>query len=154
MIAITIIFTVLSAILYRLGGLGREQDQWIPAWLKNTKYRDVGCSLLAVGWMAIYYERVEWFWYLASFGVLWGALTTYWDFVFEKDNFWVHGLGIGVAFIFYAIATGDWIGWGIRCLSLAVLTGGWCAIFKNDWVEELGRGAFIIATLPLMMIGG
>ncbi len=156
MIATTIILAVLSGFLYRLGGLSKEQARqqipWCPLWIINSKTRDVGCSLLAVLWMILFHPHVHWYVHLIYFGLMWGALSTYWDFLNGKDNFWLHGFGVGVAFIFYAIATGDWIGFSVRCLALAILMGAWCAIFKNDWIEEYGRGAFVIATLPILLI--
>lgn len=152
----TIALSALSAFLYRLGGLSKEQaeDQipWCPEWLINTKARDIGCSLIATFWMMAFYPQVAWYWHILAFGAMWGALTTYWDFVTGDDNFWLSGLGVSFAYLPYAIGSGDWIGFAIRCLALAVLMGAWCAIFKNDWVEESGRGAFIIATLPILLI--
>lgn len=152
MIITTILLSLLSGFLYRLGGLSKEQAKkqipWCPSWLINTKTRDVGCSVLAIAWMAIYCPTA-WYWYLLAFGAMWGALTTYWD-ITGRDNFYLHGFGIALAFVF--LANGHWLGFGIRAVTLAVLMGAWCAIFKNDWVEECGRGAFIVLTLPLMLI--
>lgn len=156
MIIATILLSALSGFLYRLGGLSKEQAKqqipWCPLWLINTKTRDVGCSLIAVGWMLLYFPKMDWFIYLISFGLMWGALTTYWDFINGDDNFWLHGFGIALAFLPFAIVSGDWLWFAARCLALAVLMGGWCAVFKNDWVEELGRGAFIVLTLLILLI--
>lgn len=69
-----------------------------------------------------------------------------------KDSFLMHGFGVAFALIPFAIVSGDWLWFGVRCLTLAVLMGAWCAIFKNDWVQECGRGAFIIATLLILLI--
>lgn len=156
MIISTILLSALSAFLYRLGGLSKEQAKqqipWCPSWLINSKTRDVGCSLIAVGWMLLFYPRMEWFVYLISFGLTWGALSTYHDYINGKDNFWLHGLGVALAFVPFSMDV-DWIlGLALRCLALAILMGAWCAIFKNDWIEELGRGAFIIATLLILLI--
>jgi hypothetical protein len=152
----TILLAVLSAFAYRLGGLSKEQAKqqipWCPSWLINSKTRDIGCSLIVIGWMLMFYPHVAWYWYLLSFGAMWGALSTYWDFINGEDNFWLHGFGIGLALLPIAIGSGHWFGFGVRAVALAVLVGTWCAIFKNDWVEECGRGAFIVLTLPILLI--
>lgn len=156
MILSTIILSNISGFFYRLGGLSKEQARqqipWCPSWIINSKTRDVGCSLLTVLWMILFYPHVHWYVHLISFGLMWGALSTYWDFLNGKDNFWLHGWGIGLACLAYAIDSGLWIGFGVRAFALAVLMGVWCAIFKNDWIEEYGRGAFVIATLPILLI--
>ena len=153
---ITILFTLLSACMYRLGGLGKDQAKqqvpWVPQWLLNSKTRDAGCSALAVLWMALFFPKVPWYCYVVSFGETWGMLTTYWDKVFLEDNFYAHGFTIGIAFFMFSIFGGHWIGFAIRAVVTGVLMGGLCQVTKNDWVEELGRGAFIIVTLPLMLI--
>lgn len=156
MILTTIFMALISGFLYRLGGLSKEQAKqqipWCPSWLINSKTRDIGCSVLAVGWMFLFLPKFEWYIYLISFGLMWGALSSYWDFINGDDNFWLHGFAVAFSFISFPISDGEWVGFGVRCIALAVLMGGWCAIFKNDWVEELGRGAFIVATLLILLI--
>ena len=152
----TILMAFLSAFCYRLGGLGKDQAKqqipWCPAWLINSKTRDVGCSLLTIIWVYLFCPHVAWYLYLLSFGLMWGALSTYWDFINGEDNFWLSGFGVGLAMFPIAIGSGQWVGFGVRAVVLAVLMGAWCIIFKNDWVEELGRGAFKVSTLPLLLI--
>lgn len=81
-----------------------------------------------------------------------GALTTYWDELFGFDNFWFAGFMVALgAFPMYWVGV-HWYMILIRAVLLAVLWGGWCAVFSNDWIEECGRGAFIAATLPLLLI--
>jgi hypothetical protein len=114
--------SVLSGILYRMGGAA--------GW--NTKYRDVGCSLLFYGTLLAYlfFSEVSLnIWgYLAcllSFGFLWASLSTYWDNVFGFDNLWVHGFMCGFSSLPYAIYTGKYIPLIIASLALAILIGGW-----------------------------
>jgi hypothetical protein len=102
-----------------------------------------------------FYPTVQWYNHLIAFGLMFGALTTYWDSFPPnkgKDNFWMHGFFIGLAYVPYAISTGDFWGWVIRACVLAILMGGWCAYFGNVDVEEYGRGAFIGLTLPLLLL--
>ena len=141
-IIVTLIAAVLSAVLYRLGGYGRPFD---------TKYRDLGCPLVALIWMLLYLPSPWWAHFIA-FGLLFGALTTYWDRLFGYDNFYMHGAMCGLAYFPYAIASGDWWQLGARCVVLGVFMGLWCKFHAVDTIEEGGRGASIILTLPLLLI--
>lgn len=147
--------TILSAVLYRLGGWGgegRERFPNLPEWVFNTKARDVGCALVTFAGYTIYssFLGVPWFIHLLCFLLLFGSLTTYWDWITGKDNFWLHGLACGLAYVPYGFYTGDWTQIITRCFVLAVLMGGISLISGNDVVEETGRGASLIITLPLL----
>ena len=48
----------------------------------------------------------------------------------------MHGLMIGLAYLPYAIVTGQWTGFLLRCVAMAVLMGVLCAISGDDDVEE------------------
>jgi len=148
---------VINALCYRFGGCSKEEGKlkypWVPSWMFNSKTRDVGVSLITVGWMALCYPAVDWFCYVTTFGASWGALSTYWDFLFEFDNYWFHGFMIGVAKIGFAIATGMWFGFAIHILFLALAMGAVSALSGDVDVEELGRGAATGVTLPLMLLG-
>ena len=142
------------SIFYRIGGMSKEQGKktfaFLPEWVFNTKARDVGCALVGLIWMTIFVP-VSAIVHLTAFILLFAALTTYWDFIFKKDNFFAHGFVIGLAYLPYAIATGNWPAFIVRAITLAVFMGLWCKYFDNDDVEELGRGAIIIATLPFLL---
>lgn len=154
---VTILLTVLSAFLYRIGGMSKEQAAkdmpWLPQWLVNTKTRDLGCPAAAIGWTLACLPIVAWWSYLIAYVVMFGALTTYWDKVFGEDNFFAHGLGIALSLLpIVIVSSGLWVGFAAYAVVLPVLMGVWCLIFSNDYVEELGRGAFIVAALPLLLI--
>jgi hypothetical protein len=69
-----------------------------------------------------------------------------------KDNFYMHGFFVGLSTIpcmvlgisLYAIL--------IYSLVLAITMGLWSKWWKNDVVEETGRGSLIILTLPLLLL--
>ena len=85
-----------------------------------------------------------------SFLLLFGALTTYWDFVFGYDNFFAHGFMCGLAaapLIFY----GEPLALGIRLVILSLGMGVWSLIVGKDWLEEGGRGALLPLTLALVL---
>jgi hypothetical protein len=140
-----LIACLLSAILYRAGGAKGY----------NTKFRDLGCPAVFTTYMLylypIYTIKVV-FLYFLTFLLSFGALTTYWDWVFGYDNFWFSGFILGLSMIpFYWIGI-HWYAILIRAFVLAILWGSWCAIFKNDKIEEFGRGGFIILTTPILLI--
>ena len=175
MIALWILYiglAILSAVLYRLGGWGdegRQQFPNLPKWLFNTKARDVGCAvccfigMLFIGGAWSIFNL--WYWVVAffSFGLLFGALTTYWDFLsvrftptgrsyLGEDNHWMHGFMCGLAYFPYAVVSHDWVGFGVRCIALAILMGAVSKLSGNDVVEETGRGAVLVLTLPIFLI--
>lgn len=136
-----IISSVISAILYRMGG----------AHGYNTKYRDVGCSLLScllVGYL------VSWHWTLILvFGMTWASLTTYWKFG-QVNAKWYHWLITGAAYSLatlpFIIAEGHWVGFASRTIVLGGATMIWSELNGNAVKEELGRGFLICATIPLL----
>ncbi len=139
---IVLLASVVSAVLYRLGGASGF----------NTKYRDIGCSLLSV--LLIGY-LVSWHWTLILvFGLTWGALSTYWK-QGPRAN-WYHwlftGIGYSLALIPFCLAEGHWLGFGIRTAALGLLTMAWSEINGNAVWEEAGRGALITLTIPLLLI--
>ena len=123
----------------------------LPAWLKNTKARDIGCPLCCQ-WAMMSAVTVPWWTHFIAFMLLFGALTTYWDFIFMWDNHWFHGFMCGAAYFPYAIISGDWVGYGVRCIALAILMGLISTQSDSDVVEEVGRGAMLPLTLPLLFI--
>ena len=86
-----------------------------------------------------------------SFLLCFGALTTYWDKIFKYDNFYMHGLMIGLAYMPYAIYL-NWHMIVFRAIIMAVFMGIWCQLFENDIVEDVGRGSIITLTLPLLLL--
>jgi len=163
---VTVICALISAVLYRLGGMSVAEAQQYPPWkwfppaLVNTKARDIGCAAVSVAWFGLLYQfpagtpgwqigLAYFFCFLATFG----ALTTYWDFLFGYDNFYFHGFMIGVAKIFFAVFSGAWLAWGIQCIACAVIMGMISQFFSNVYVEECGRGATMpVSQLPFVLV--
>lgn len=161
-----ILATIASAILYRLGGASKQDAKkefpWVPMWFINLpKKRDVGCGLVtgSLLWFVIFPRlgmASPWWIHLLAFGALWGALSTYWDWLCkpEWDNFWLHGFMCGIAYM--------WLGWhnpslwlwlGIRSIVMAIFMGVWCHIlFSDAKAEELGRGGIIPLSLGLLLL--
>jgi len=148
---------LITAVLYRLGGMSKEEGEtyfpFLPSFVFNTKVRDLGIPFVCLLWMLCFYPPVSWVWHLLAFLGLFGALTTYWDELFGYDNFYFHGFMVGFAYLFYVIGSHLLYGWIIRCFVLAFLMGKISDKSDNVWVEELGRGAVIGWSLPLMLIG-
>jgi len=147
--------SILSAVFYRIGGWGGEgrvRFPNLPEWVFNTKARDIGCPILCFAsyGLLLGFTVVPWFIHLLCFLLLFGSLTTYWDWITGEDNFWLHGLACGLSYIPYAFYTGDFLSTVFRALALAVFMGVISALSGNDVVEETGRGGSIVATLLII----
>lgn len=138
--------------------MGKEletEPKWIPIWLRHSWIRDWLCPFFVYGSFAMFFSPLsflQWGMLVLCYPLLGGALTTYWDNLFGFDNLWFAGFMCGVAsfpLVFYGVNP-----WGIvlRAIVLAVLWGGWCAWQSVDYIEEFGRGAFLVLTLPLLLI--
>ena len=135
-----LIACVLSGILYRLGG----------AHGYNTKFRDIGCPLVLLGLVCGLFglKMVSWWAYLLTFGLSWGALSSYHYFLPKpKDNLWyhysLHGFFCGLAGLSLV-----WCGVPLYVLIIrtTVLTLGmglWSKVGNDVW-EERGRGVLFI----------
>lgn len=105
-----------------MGGAGKH-GHWYD-WMLDTKWRDIGCSILLIvaaivvfGW-----HHEAWFAYLLSFGLTWAAFCTYWDKLFGYDCFWFSGLVVGMAGLPLMWVSGDlWWVWVLRMPLLAIV---------------------------------
>lgn len=137
-----LIASILSAVLYRMGGASGF----------NTKYRDIGCAFITtclVGYL------VAWHWSLVLvFGLMWGALSTYWKRTPNAKwwNWLLTGLGYSLALLPFCIAEGHWLGFFSRTIVLSGLVMIWSELNGNAVWEECGRGALITLTVPLLLI--
>ena len=152
-ILITLITCIISAVLYRLGGIGGIFKTWMRDWIipilaySLLFYLKTPTNLL--GWLMI----------IPAIALTGGALTTYWDDLFGGvDNFYMHGAMVGLA-AFPFIWSG--VHWWMILIRLIVLGGtmGALNIWINktkipakDWIEELFRGFIILATIPLLLL--
>lgn len=156
--------SLLSGILYRLGGIGKPFRSWMRDWLIPGVVIVVMIFILKI--------QAPWWAYLISYPLMGGALCTYWDdsddpfkdsfsriinWMYPEDNFYLHGFIIGLGLFPIAIVGSlGWIPLLIRAVVLGFLMGGlnWLVHKLNipfgDWIEELSRGAFIIVTLILL----
>ena len=160
-VLLTVIFALASMVFYRAGGQGKHPSSrptWMPMWLRHKWVRDGFCTLLTIGWALIFLPKVAWFWYVLAAGAQYGLTTTYWDdvefvnWMFPKDNYYLHGFGIRLAFMFIAIPAGVWWQCFVSAVVLGLFMGIWCEVNTNDVAEEFGRGGAIQASLPLLML--
>jgi len=145
-----ILYSLLSGLLYRLGGIGKPF---------NTKIRDFGIPTLAILYLSKYH--LSWWIGMATFVLAFGMLVTYWDKWGTDDVEWYEwaltGFGYGISFITYPIAMGHWRGFIIRTLLLTLFMPLWkryqpkIKIFhdKAD-LDEIGVGFVYFITLPLI----
>jgi len=150
-----LLFSIISGFLYRCGGAGKEGNpRWIPSILRNTKARDFGCPAVFLLAFWLFTGKINFWAYLCTFGAMFGALTTYWDELpinQGQDNFFHHGLGIGLATLMLFFAGINPYNIIIYSLSLSLAMGLWSVAIKDDILEEFGRGFFIISFLPLII---
>jgi len=101
--------------------------------------------------------------YFLTFGAMYGAISTYWDSVFGKDNLWFAGLGVGLAALPNILASGSigWVivrsiilalTWGFLNLKLQEYQGQKILLWNKDIVEEFTRGFLVIITGILLCL--
>ena len=161
MILLPILFTlfciVMSAFLYRFGGMSKEEAKQyhIPSFLANSWIRDWLCPLfnylvLLTWWHPTH--LIQYLWLIPAYGLTGGAFSTYWDWLFRKDTFWLHGFMIGLASFPLYWAGIHWYAILANAIVSGVLMGWLCARTGNVWKEELGRGGISAITRLLLII--
>ena len=137
---VIILLAFLSGVLGRMGGAKGY----------STYYRDLGCPALLVMALTLVLGWHPWI-YLSVFLLTWGAMSTYWQFLFKgEDNLWMSGAMVGVAL--YPIVFIDnnlFVFILARTICLAVIWG--CLnkflpqkgvlLWRRDVVEEFSRYA-------------
>ena len=89
---IQLLLMLFTGVLYRLGGIGKPYATWMRDWGISATYTVWLIFRTPIGY------NPDYLWaYILSFIAMGGALTTYWDRLFGYDNFWMHGLMIGLA---------------------------------------------------------
>jgi len=150
------LLSVVSAILYRLGGSSKaDQDKefpWIPRWFKNIqKKRDAMSNIVKLfGVFLLGITAPFWVWFI-SFGLLWASLSSYWDWMFGYDNHYMHGFMCGFSLLPLVI-------WGslglipflIQSVVIGLSMGLWSKYNGNATKEELGRG-FLLTISNLLL---
>jgi len=142
-ILLTLLASILGAVLYRLGGAKGY----------NTKFRDLGLPTVGIGLLWIL-GGWNW-WFILCFGLYFGSMTTYWKKKGTDAKWWnwlLVGLGYSLAFLPYAVATGHGGGFIIRTVIVTAATALWSEFIGNPVVEECGRGAITTITIPLLLI--
>ena len=148
-IIILFITTIISAILYRAGGMSKDdtaKPKWIPKWLRKSWVRDwlcPACLLLALFLFWRPSSLLGWAMLLPYYGLSGGALSTYLDSIFGYDNFYAAGFLCGLA----AFPLMVFVPWWILVIRLVICTVGWGLWSKwqgNDVAEEMGRGVLFI----------
>lgn len=138
----------LSGFFYRAGGTGGK-------WYLNTKVRDLGCPLATYSALLLFWYPANWFGWLMlflAFGLTFGALTTYFDWLFGYDNFYMHGFILGLAALPLAWVGITWWIILIRAILLGIAIGMWSKLIKWDVIEEWGRGFLLTISILLFLL--
>jgi hypothetical protein len=111
--------------------------------MRRSWVRDYLCPICAIAPIFV----MSW-WIFLVYLLSVAALTTYWDWMMDEDNYFLAGMGCGVAFLPLMLAGMSWEAISIRAVFLCLSWGIWCAINDNDFAEEYGRGfLFSFATI-------
>lgn len=149
---ILLLLSCASGIMYRLGGASKKND-WLD-WARNTKARDLGVSLTTTVAVNLWHPGLPWWASLIHFGLLFAALTTYWDFLNKEREVWwtwmITGFFYGLAAAPYAFSSVSWLDMFIRCVALAVMTMGWRMAWVIDVIEEFGVGFLITLSVIIL----
>ena len=130
-----LVLAVASAILYRMGGAAGY----------NTKWRDLGCPLVAVASASVI-GLGHWS-LVITFVLLFGAMTTYWKRKGQDArwfHWWTTGLIYAVAFLPVAYYLDRVEAFVFFTLFVSMATAIWSALIRNVVWEECGRGAILI----------
>lgn len=147
---IWLIISLLSGVLYRLGGWGKPFRSWMRDWPLSI------ISLFYFLFLSHYNFRLS-FYNLSIFTsyilLNVAALSTYWDIFFNgEDNFYAHGFFCGLAalaLIFLGISPFVVI---VRAIICSLAMGIWSKKISNVDLEEGGRGFIYMATVPILLI--
>jgi hypothetical protein len=162
MIIIHLVGMALAAILYRAGGMSKEESSFIPTWLRHSWCRDwlipaVVFGVLVGGrYLSTEHGLLMGLKALIIFYGLQGfALSTYWKFG-AKDAKWynwaLHGLGCGLAALPFIFCGISWYAVGLRAIALAWLMTRVSETSDDVFVEEYHRGFLNILTLPILYL--
>jgi hypothetical protein len=141
---VTFIAAILSGIFYRMGGSGNYSRLW----------RVLGCPLL---FLCAYLTLCGlnwgiWWAYVLTYGLSCGAISAYWGQDEKPFGYWAHGLGLSLACLPLAIATGYWGAFGIHALLLTSGICFWSEYTSWDILEEVGRGIIYILTTFIFLL--
>ena len=156
-ILLILLLSGIAGILGRLGGRAKD-GSWYD-YLTDSKARDAGCSILTLFaiWLLFGFKLGLWGGYLAIFGLSWGAISLYWDFLFKKDNLWFSGFMVGLACLPLTFIHIAW--WLIlsRATLLAVIWGllntlkyDRILFWRRDVAEEFMRYFSVIFTILIL----
>jgi hypothetical protein len=149
-----VISTGVSAILYRAGGMSKEDTanpKWIPKFMRRSWVRDWLIPFFALGILWLLTGKLSVL-YISCYALMGLATSTYWEHLFKKHNFYFHGFMIGLGIIPLIWVGIHWYSIVIRAIIMALSMGLWCKWQSNDVAEEMGRGAIITATIPLLLL--
>ena len=144
-ILLTVIFSCLSGLFYRFGGMDKPFKSWMRDWV---------VPIFSLGTLFILWQPNIWWGYLLSIPVyvlMALALSTYWDWLFNEDNFFIHGFFVGVSFFPFCFVGLHWYAVLINAVISGLLMWWLCIRTGNVFKEEFGRG-FIAAIIRVLLV--
>jgi len=149
-IIVLLVGAILSAILYRLGGAGKH-GKWYD-WMCESWVRDWLIPPLVLIILWLFSVPLHWL-FLIVWGLMGAAFSVYYDEIFGYDNFYAHGVGVGLA-TFPLIWDGvHWWTILIYAVMLGLGMGIASKVAKPHTAQkELIRGALVVILLPILLI--
>jgi len=150
--------SVISGIFYRLGGCGKR-GKWYD-FMCVTQTRDAGCSLLTTVALNLWVPHIPWWASAIHFGLLWGFLTTYWDFLNDDKEVWwtwvITGLFYGLAALSCLSSVGLWVvllragALGVGTMLWRVVRPSIAGLIGDDVLDEFGVGFMLTASVMML----
>lgn len=142
-----IAYATLAGIYYRVGGMDAPYNRY---------YRRLGVPAIVLITLHFLQPTLPWWVYLSVFALQFGTLTTYFKFGKQDDVVWYNwvltGFFCGLAMLPIVFSGYSWTWFLARC---GVISGVYVLVSEvsdNVWVEELARGAVLVATLPILFL--
>lgn len=149
MILLIIALSIISAILYRAGGMDKQVKHWIPVWMRHSWVRDYLCPVCAL--FPLIMIKESWL-FVPTYALSVAALSTYWDDWFHGvDTYWFAGLMCGLALFPLLFGVIAWLPFLLKAAAISLTWWAICEYSANDFVEEYGRGFFFSFTTIIFL---
>lgn len=138
---IPFILIVACAILYWLGGIGRDSIKWA-----HTAFRDEGCvaCMFALAWLVLGLD-----WWLLGLGISCMGMGIG---DHEEWQWSIHAFVISLGMLPYAIAHHAYVQFCLMSVTVTAGTYLTSKFWSNKWSADVWCRGFLYATIPLWFL--